>query len=67
MENYKGLGDTIENVFKATKIDKVAKLILGDDCGCDERKELLNRLFPYKTNDVLTDDEREILINEKLK
>jgi hypothetical protein len=67
VENYKGLGDTIQGVLKATKIDKVAKLILGDNCGCDERKELLNKLFPYKTNDVLTDEEREILIKEKLK
>lgn len=67
MENYKGLGDTIESVFKATKIDKIAKFILGDDCKCDERKELINKLFPYKTNDILTDEEREILINEKLK
>lgn len=67
MENHKGLGDTIQSVLKATKIDKVAKHILGDGCGCDERKELLNRLFPYKTNDVLTDEERKILIKEKLK
>ena len=67
MENHKGLGDTIQGVLKATKIDKVAKLILGDDCGCDERKRLLNRLFPYKTNDILTDEERETLIKEKLK
>lgn len=34
----KGLGDTIEKVFKATGIDKVAKKVLGDDCGCEKKK-----------------------------
>ena len=43
----KGLGDTVEKVFKATGIDKVAKWILGEDCGCEERKEKLNKMFPY--------------------
>ena len=42
-----GLGDTIENVLQATGIDKVAKFILGEDCGCDERKEKLNKWKPY--------------------
>ena len=32
----KGLGDTIEKVFKATGIDKVAKKVLGDYCGCEK-------------------------------
>lgn len=44
----KGLGDTVEKVFKKTGIDKVAKFILGEDCGCDKRKEKLNKMFPYK-------------------
>jgi len=42
-----GLGDKVEKVLKKTGIDKVAKAILGDDCGCKERKEWLNRPFPY--------------------
>jgi len=42
----KGLGDDIQKVFKATGIEKVAKAILGDDCGCDERIATLNRMFP---------------------
>ncbi len=44
IEASKGLGDTVEKVFKATGIDKIAKFILGDDCKCDERKEKLNKL-----------------------
>ena len=47
MVKSKGLGDSVEKVLKATGIDKVAKKILGDDCGCEERKEALNRLYPY--------------------
>jgi hypothetical protein len=43
-----GLGDTVEKVLEATGIAKVAKWILGEDCGCDKRKEALNKLFTYK-------------------
>ena len=59
----KGLGDTVESVLKATGIDKVAKFILGEDCGCDERKEKLNALFPYKKTLCLTENEYEWLKN----
>jgi hypothetical protein len=49
----KGLGDTIEKITKATGIkkavDKFSK-ITGKDCGCEERKQVLNRLFPYNYN-----------------
>ena len=57
----KGLGDTVESVLKATGIDKVAKFILGEDCGCDERKAKLNALFPYKKPLCLTESEYEWL------
>jgi len=40
----KGLGDTVENVLKATGIDKIAKFVLGEDCNCDKRKEKLNKV-----------------------
>ena len=59
-EQSKGLGDTIEKVLKATGIDKVAKFILGEDCGCDERKAKLNKMFPYKT-ECLQEQEHEYL------
>jgi len=57
----KGLGDTIENVLQATGIDKVAKFILGEDCGCNERKAKLNELFPYKKPNCLTENDYEYL------
>jgi hypothetical protein len=46
----KGLGDTIEKVTTATGIkavvDTVSK-VTGRDCGCSQRKDSLNRIFPY--------------------
>ena len=44
----KGLGDTIEKITKATGIQKIVKKAIGNDCGCNERKEILNKKFPYK-------------------
>ena len=57
----KGLGDSVEKVLKATGIDKVAKFVMGEDCGCDERKEKLNKLFPYAKPKCLTEDEFKTL------
>jgi hypothetical protein len=57
----KGLGDTIAKITKATGIDKVAKFVMGEDCGCDERKEKLNKLFPYAKPKCLTEDEFKTL------
>ena len=42
-----GLGDTIQKITEATKLDKLAKAIAGEDCGCEERRKKLNALFPY--------------------
>jgi hypothetical protein len=42
----RGLGDQIERFTEATGIKKLVKWAFGDDCGCEERKEYLNRLFP---------------------
>ena len=56
-----GLGDTLERVFKATGIDKVVKWIAGEDCGCDERKKKLNKIFPYRKIQCLTEEEHGIL------
>ena len=47
----KGLGDSIEKITKATGIKKVVDTVakaVNKDCGCDKRKDNLNRLFPYK-------------------
>ena len=46
----KGLGDTIEKITTATGIKKFIHKITGGDCGCDKRKQMLNKVFPYKKN-----------------
>jgi len=46
----KGLGDSVEKVMKATGIKKMAEKYAektGKDCGCNKRKESLNKMFPY--------------------
>ena len=47
----RGLGDTIEKFTQATGIkkadDTVAKAT-GSGCGCTNRRDSLNRMFPYK-------------------
>ena len=57
----KGLGDTIAKITEATGIDKLVKFVAGEDCGCDERKEKLNKLFPYVKPNCLTEDEFKTL------
>ena len=62
----KGLGDTIENITKATGIKAVVEAVseaTGIDCGCEGRKELLNKLFPYKKPECLNDIDKEYLTN----
>ena len=53
----KGLGDTIAKITEATGVDKLVKFIAGEDCGCEERKEKLNKLFPYAKPLCLTEGE----------
>ncbi len=57
----KGLGDTLEKVFQAVGIDKAVKFIAGEDCGCDERKKKLNRMFPYQKPECLNEKEYNFL------
>lgn len=56
-----GLGDTVEKVLRKTGIAKVAKAVLGEDCGCENRQELLNDLFPYKKYNAPTNEELDII------
>ena len=44
----KGLGDSIEKITRMTGIKKFVHKIAGDDCGCNKRKQKLNKVFPYK-------------------
>tara|TARA_R110000824_G_scaffold14985_3_gene63338 strand:+ start:8840 stop:9460 length:621 start_codon:yes stop_codon:yes gene_type:complete len=47
----RGLGDTVAKITKATGIKRATKTVFGaikKDCGCKERQNKLNKLFPYK-------------------
>jgi hypothetical protein len=61
----KGFGDTIEAITTATGIKAVVETFskaTGIDCGCDKRKETLNKLFPYNSNiNCLTESDYNLL------
>lgn len=44
----KGFGDTLARIFTRTGIKSVVKAVAGENCGCNERQEKLNKLLPYK-------------------
>ena len=66
----KGLGDTIKKFTSATKIDKLAKKIAKavgkDDCGCDERQEKLNKMFPNKTEQREYDEDSPMHLKQEI-
>ena len=47
-----GLGDTVAKLTKLTGLDRVAEGVANamgkEDCGCERRREKLNKLVPYK-------------------
>lgn len=53
----KGLGDTIEQITTATGIkavvDKISE-VTGLPCGCEDRKETLNKLWSYRNTEDKT-------------
>lgn len=54
----KGLGDVVEKAIKATGLDKFVE---GKDCGCDKRKELLNKIIVGRTKiECFTEQEYKI-------
>lgn len=55
IKRHKGIGDTVAAITKVTGLDK----LVGEDCGCNERKEawnnpdlLVNRIFYGTKQDV---------------
>jgi len=57
----KGFGDTVAKITEVTGIKKLVELIVGDDCGCDERKEILNRKFKYKNINCVSEEDYNYL------
>jgi hypothetical protein len=59
-----GLGDTIEQITEATGIKSVVEKfskVTGVDCGCDKRKEVLNKLFSYHKPNCLVEEDYNYL------
>ena len=49
----RGFGDTVEKFTKATGIKRVVNTVAkatGKPCCCGERRDALNRMFPYEKN-----------------
>lgn len=55
----KGLGDDIQAITKATGVEKVVKAIFGEDCGCEKRKDLLNKMFPNKHVTMMNEEQKK--------
>jgi hypothetical protein len=51
-QESQGLGDSIAKVTHFFRINKVAEAVAkiagAEGCGCKERREFLNQLFPYQ-------------------
>lgn len=53
----KGLGDSVQKVTRATGIEKAVKFVAGEDCGCDQRRDRLNKIFRYRQPKCFTEEE----------
>ena len=55
MTKSRGLGDTIAKITKFLFLDvltkKIVKLFGKEDCGCERRRDKLNKVLPYKNID----------------
>ena len=58
-----GLGDKVAAVTKATGIEKIVKTFFGDDCGCDERRERLNKMFSRSVK-MMDEEQRKFFAEE---
>ena len=56
-----GLGDVVEAITTVTGIKAAVKFLAGEDCGCDERKEKMNKLRFRKQPLCLNESEYSFL------
>ena len=61
----KGLGDTVEQVLEATGISKIAKWVLGEDCGCEclteDEYQYLDEYFTEAKSSVTIQTQKKML------
>lgn len=64
-QRSKGLGDTIAKITHKTGLawfaEKAAKAIGMESCGCAERQQLLNELFPYKPAEMSDSEFQQVM------
>lgn len=61
----KGLGDTVEQITTATGIKAIVDAVsnaTGIDCGCEGRKEVLNKLWSYRKPNCLIQEDIDFLL-----
>lgn len=63
-DKSRGLGDLTAKLAKFTGAEALVKSVLGEDCGCDERQELMNELLPFNTDTDGVDE--DVLYNKAL-
>jgi len=59
-----GLGDTISKITTKTGIKKVVDTVfqkLEKDCGCDDRKKLLNEVFRYEKPECFNEEDFNVV------
>ena len=44
----RGLGDLVEEVTKRTGIKSLVETVTRKDCGCNKRRDILNKLVPFR-------------------
>jgi len=54
MTTFRGMGDVVEAVTTATGIKKAVETVAkarGKDCGCQRRRDRLNKMIPFRGAD----------------
>ena len=44
----RGAGDLVEMVADKTGIKSLVEKVTGKDCGCNKRRDILNKLVPFR-------------------
>lgn len=65
-QGFKGLGDRLEYLLRRIGIHQAVKKYVGD-CGCENRKEWLNKKFPERMTESQADHFEYLLSQEETK
>ena len=48
VQPMRGAGDLVERVAEKTGIKSLVEKVAGKDCGCNKRRDILNKLVPFR-------------------